>query len=136
MTTNGRRVHKYGGRHDELLQLLIILEPSGTLARRMGRADIPQVDWIDPRRCTLLSFQRPLRLRDGTRLSQTPGPRMGPQRATEYSASGRSCLVRVLKFCEPALADLQNPLGQGLYGNVERLRRKLLAAEFYTTLRN
>src|ERR1700760_365511 len=53
------------------------------------------------------------------------GPAWGPQRATEYSASGRGCLVRVLKSCESTLADLQDPLGQCFSGNVEGLRQLL-----------
>ena len=51
--------------------------PSGALAHRMFGLKHSADLLIGPAECTLLSFQRPLRLRDVIRLSQTPGPHKG-----------------------------------------------------------
>ncbi len=68
-------------------------------------------------------FSKTVRLRDGTRLSQTPGLRTGAPEGDGNIALlgvGLSSPSRV-KSREPALADLQNPTREAVGGNVERL---------------
>src|SRR5262249_5200543 len=61
-------------------------------------------------------------------------PQGRPQRATEYSAPSSACLVRLGKFCEAPLSQLDHPTGKGLLGDVEIISRQGGAIEFRPSL--
>src|SRR6201999_4249331 len=58
------------------------------------------------------------------------GPTREPQRATEYSAPSIACLVRLGKFCETPLPELDHPADKGPLGDIEIISRKRGAIQF------
>jgi hypothetical protein len=85
--------------------------------------------------CTLLSFQRPLRLRDGTRRSQRLGPPTGsPKRAKKYSTAEAACLGGGPQAAEASLPHLQHVPVKAIDFAVERLCGQRLAVELDPSL--
>src|SRR6478752_9420482 len=98
----------------------------------MGRAE-HSAD-RSPRRCTLLSFQRPLRLRDGSRRSQRLGPQGGPKRAQKYSTAEAACLGGGPQAAEASLPHLQHMPVKTIDLEVEGLCGQRLAVELDPSL--
>ena len=103
---------------------------SGTLAHRVDRAQtIHRPD--GSAECTLLSFQRPLRLCGGIRRSSRTGQPQGPapEGRGEYSAAAARLPRRRAKAAEAALADLQDPAIERRRSKIEAVGRDRLAVE-------
>ena len=88
--------------------------------------------------CTLLSFQRPLRLCGGTRrLLRMGRHRANPRRTREYSAAAALCLEGSgagTHAAEAALADLQDAAVQRRRLEVESPGRNRLSVELHAAL--
>src|SRR5690349_25153834 len=99
----------------------------------MGRAE-HSAD-RSPRRCTLLSFQRPLRsLRRDSPLSTLGAAHGNPRRTKEYSAWPAVCLGGGPKAAEAPLPGLQLASGKAIDLEVEGLRGHRLAVELDPSL--
>src|SRR3954467_10174362 len=86
--------------------------------------------------CTLLSFQRPLRLRTTGLVALHARARHQalPRGTKEYSAVARLCLVTGAEPPEAPLADLQHAAVERCWSQIQRIGRDRLAVELGASL--